>query len=281
MHIKWNEMKNRSKWKWDNVEEHCVQLNADKCAAPAYEEMCCKWLLWPRWARWNECIFGHVTYSLLCVHSRRSRAQCLLLRTHAYSGLRAQTYTVHTHTHFYVNKCVHACVCMCVRSSIRMVYALCLCTAQVCVHVCVCICDRQRTIPYTFLTVWHVFGCTCMWRSIWANMHLMSYNPLFRPFFTFCRCFWVLSRIHQWYYRVPQRIKYYFHLHFFPLCFIWSEILFKAVFQFPFKVSYHFRLTSTSTVVILSFYCVWLHWPQRFSFGTMFFFPHLLWIFVI
>lgn len=45
MHIKWNEMKNRSKWKWDNVKEHCVQLNADKCAAPAYEEMCCKWLL--------------------------------------------------------------------------------------------------------------------------------------------------------------------------------------------------------------------------------------------
>lgn len=71
------------------------------------------------------------------------------------------------------------------------------------VYVCVCVCDRQRTIPYTFLAVWHVFGCCsahacddrCKPVCIWNEINYIVTIHHFDHFFLSVAC--VLDKTHK------------------------------------------------------------------------------------
>lgn len=100
----------------------------------------------------------------------------------------------YSHTYNFISIKVWAFACICVHPFAWSMHFLC---------VCVSVCDRQRTIPYTFLAVWHVFGyCSahacddrCKPVCIWNEINCIVTIHHFDHFFLSVAC--VLDKTHN------------------------------------------------------------------------------------
>lgn len=178
---------------------------------------------------------------------------------------------IHTHTHtdtISISIKVWAFACICVHPFAWSMHFLC---------VCVRVCDRQRTIPYTFLAVWHVFGyrsahaCDdrCKPACIWNEINYIVTIHHFDHFFSLCRlCFRRNAQNTLWKHQCPNYITHLnvFICTFFSLCFIYTEILMKVLMH-SLKIPFNHLSASTSTAgkILSSYYFQNHHWTLWFS----------------